>query len=209
MLEYIYAMHVGIIAPHPDDELFCAGFLLSFPVSFTKVIVVTDGSLGFSKFEPFLRGEKLIEKRYSETEAFCRELNIAKPTFLDHKDQGINTKLLKAQLKLFIQKLDLNLILCPHWSELHPDHKITAKCVAEVFHQLRNEHPFFVFFYFTDPALQESYKDLNTEFWRVELDREKFERKKALCQLYETQRHFLPYRMTEIERYWRELDWES
>ena len=129
------AAHVLVLAPHPDDEVFgCGGLvtLLREQGAAVTVIVVTDGGSGGENADGVL-----AETRADESRAAAKVLGLSEPLFWEYPDRGlVYGEELIERLSAAILSLDADLVLLPSPAELHPDHQVLAFAGAEALRRL-------------------------------------------------------------------------
>ena len=124
--------HLVIISPHDDDAVLGAGGLIKAQSDLKKkttVLVLTDGSLGYSTPE---EKDTIVETRRQETKK-CYEALGADVNFLDFPDMGLHPYrcwetpdgkggAYKAVIRE-LRELGATALLIPNPVDRHPDHK--------------------------------------------------------------------------------------
>lgn len=119
---------VMVLAPHPDDaEMACAGVLLQLVAAGRRVCVVdlTRGEMG-------TRGA--AETRAQECDAATRMLgiehrrNLGLPDAMLRDDDASLDRVVGV-----IRELQPQILLAPHWQDVHPDHRAGAEIARRAF----------------------------------------------------------------------------
>jgi len=130
------ARRVLVLAPHPDDEVFGCGACTRLHVlagARVDVVVLTDGSGG---------GEPKV--REAESEAAARILGTAAPHFWAYKDRELahsfeaSSNPLTQRLVQLLIEVGHEVVYAPSPWEVHPDHRATARAVAQAVQELRS-----------------------------------------------------------------------
>lgn len=201
-----------IIAPHPDDELFCTGLILTSNNSNSNnssnntinsnnsynrfyIIIITDGSKGYSKYEPTIVGDDLIKMRYNETSSFCNIFsNIIGVSFLQLKDGEVTEKKVINKLEFVLNDRSWYRVFVPHLEEFHPDHRIVSKVAFNMFNN--------IYGYFSDPNIaDEKYRIFSPDII-IRLTPEQAHLKLKCAKIYKSQKHFLLDRVRDVEYFW-------
>ena len=110
-----------VFAPHPDDEVFSMGGILSHAAirgQSINVVYMTNGELG---------GD--ADTRIAEAHSVCEVLN-AKAHFLNIPDSSVKaTHALFLMIKKLVVDLKPDNVFFPSPQEFHADHRGTAACV--------------------------------------------------------------------------------
>jgi LmbE family N-acetylglucosaminyl deacetylase len=124
----IPASRVLVVAPHPDDEVFgCGGCarLHALAGAQVDVVVLTDGG---GAGDPAVR---MLESR-----AACSLLGLELPSFWAYPDRGLaeSDEVMQRLVGRLTQTMlagSHELVYAPSPWEVHPDHRATARAVAE------------------------------------------------------------------------------
>jgi len=129
---------IGVIAPHPDDEVFGPGGSLAiWSQNVISVAVVSDG-MGWGQ------QENLEQIRQEESKAACRVLSLPEPEFWRHPDGHLLERqdALRSQIQQWIEQHQLDCVFIPSIWEMHRDHRacaeagllaaLNAKCLESV-----------------------------------------------------------------------------
>jgi LmbE family N-acetylglucosaminyl deacetylase len=121
------ATRVLVLAPHPDDEVFgCGGCARLHVIAGAQVdvVVLTDGG-----------GAGDVVVRAAESRAGCAALGLTTPAFWGYADRNLASPAVLAELTQRVtQRLmggEHDLVYAPSPWEVHPDHRATARAVAE------------------------------------------------------------------------------
>lgn len=110
-----------VFSPHPDDEIFSMGGILSLAASSGQsitIVYMTNGELG---------GD--ADTRIAEARAVCKTLN-AKAHFLNIPDSSVNaTNILFSTIEKLIIDYQPDNVFFPSPQEYHADHRGTAAAV--------------------------------------------------------------------------------
>jgi LmbE family N-acetylglucosaminyl deacetylase len=122
------AQRVLVLAPHPDDEVFgCGGAaaLLARRGAAVRVVILTDGAgLAGSESER----EAIVAQRRQESIAASAVLGLAEPVFWGLPDRSLaNQSGLSERIDALLT--DVDLVLAPNLTEIHPDHVSTARAL--------------------------------------------------------------------------------
>lgn len=128
------ATRVLVVAPHPDDEVFgCGGCARLHAVSgaVVDVEVLTDGAGA---------GDPSVRAR--ESREACAMLGLGAPSFWAWPDRGLGRDeaalaRLVTQLEQTLATHGTDLVYAPSPWEVHPDHRATARAVAQAVAQRR------------------------------------------------------------------------
>lgn len=117
-----------VFAPHPDDEIIgCGGYLAlkQAELAAVRVIVVSDGALGYSPLQRCQPGLRQQESRFG-----LAKLQIKDVRFWDYSDGSIplNGEIINAYLQAVID-FRPNRIMLPAPGEAHPDHRRVTRGV--------------------------------------------------------------------------------
>ncbi len=119
---------VLVLAPHPDDEVFgCGGCarLHALQGARVDIVVLTDGA-----------GAGSPQTRASESRAACAALGLGAPEFWGYADRGLaaDSSVLDGLSQRIAQSLATgghDWVYAPSPWEVHPDHRATARAVAQ------------------------------------------------------------------------------
>lgn len=114
---------IGILAPHPDDEVFGPGGALAlWKSSVVSVAVVSDG-MGWSQ------QENLEHIRQDESKSACQIMDWPEPEFWRYPDGGLLAArhALIEKIALWIENNKLECIFIPSVWEMHRDHRACAE----------------------------------------------------------------------------------
>lgn len=124
------AHRVLLFAPHPDDEVFgCGGLLSLLCTQGTKVrvIVATDGGVNPP---PGLTHEDYIALRRRESQAASQVLGGYELCFWSYADRGLHYgERLVTECLAAINDWAADWVLAPSFFEIHPDHRALAMAV--------------------------------------------------------------------------------
>lgn len=113
------------VAPHPDDEVFGAGGLLTLLAaggSAVEVLILTRGECASGD-----ASAGMADVRVGESCRAAELLGLPAPTFLDWPDRGVRySEPLIARLVAALDAQRPQLLLLPALSEPHPDHQALA-----------------------------------------------------------------------------------
>ncbi len=124
--------HLAIISPHDDDAVLSAGGLIKARANKklkTTVLIMTDGSLGYSTPE---EKDIIVETRKKETEKCYKALG-AEVIFLGFPDMSLNAYrcwdtpngeegAYKKVIRV-LREINADCLLIPNPKDSHPDHK--------------------------------------------------------------------------------------
>ena len=129
------ASSVIIFAPHPDDEVFGAGGLLTLLAEkgcTEQTIIVTDGARGGDN-----RNDKLAATREAESTAAAELLGLPAPTFWREPDRTLDcNETLIQRIVDTARESGADLLLFPSPLEIHPDHQALALAGIEALRRL-------------------------------------------------------------------------
>jgi len=165
-----------LIVPHQDDELFISSMLSEFD----RIIIAFRGG-GESKAEPDLTEEELFNRRKAESILVCSRYTQVKPEFLEIR-RHVDKRKLRRELKKIIG--DDMIIITTHKDDAHHEHKLLGKMIYDI---AENSYGFFVN---TDCLNKMLDKEMPDKY--LKLDDQNYAKKKESCDLYDTQKHFLP-----------------
>ena len=133
---------VGVLAPHPDDEILGCGGTLTILHSlgrFISVAVVTDGQAHGDQKES---SAGLTRRDESMKAAQC--LGINPPTFWGFEDRTLfEIDGLGSRIDDWIHRHSLTHVFAPHPWEMHPDHRAIAMAVIEALTKEGNDQILF------------------------------------------------------------------
>lgn len=113
------------VAPHPDDEVFGAGGLLTLLAgrgSAVEVLILTRGE--HAAGDP---SDEMADVRMQESCRAAAWLGLGEPAFLDWPDRGVRySEPLISRLAAELDAQRPQLLLLPALSEPHPDHQALA-----------------------------------------------------------------------------------
>lgn len=134
ILAYVKADKVLVLAAHPnDDVLGCGGLLkhLSDEGAKIKVIYFSDGSRGTRNSE---RLTTLVSSREEEAREAGKILGVGSQEFMRLPDSSFKPSVeLAARIRREIEFDAPDLILAPHFEDLHPDHHTVAEILYTAF----------------------------------------------------------------------------
>jgi LmbE family N-acetylglucosaminyl deacetylase len=122
VIDHVVANHVLVLSPHPDDDVFaCGGLLthLSRGGSRIKTLYFFDGAKGNKDDK---RDEALIEVREREAVSAVRVLGHSEVNFLRLRDDSPIKEDLWVRILEEISTRPIDLILVPDENDWHPDH---------------------------------------------------------------------------------------
>lgn len=133
------ATSVLVLAPHPDDEIFGSGGLLTLyrqKSAKIHVQVLTDGA----GYHPSSSRDSVFEKRRQETNDALSVLGLESADFSGYADRSLVTL---AELPKVIHNImehqAADLVLVPSLWEIHPDHLATARATLAAAFRLCTE----------------------------------------------------------------------
>lgn len=138
--KFNYELRIMIIAPHPDDEIFGCGGLITRLVKLNNppfVLILTGGGESHARCCSIAK-EKIIQKRRELTHKALKLLGLSDKHIieLDYQDTKIarilDNKLEMDRLKKIILNINPQLIIIPHQKEVWVDHVMTAKIFNEI-----------------------------------------------------------------------------
>jgi N-acetylglucosamine malate deacetylase 2 len=146
---------VMLVFPHPDDEITCAGTLkwLDQAGKETILITLTRGEAGSTngrveESDPILKQQKLGELRSQELQSVGQLLGIDHLEIFDFPDSGIQTipaDRLKTAIAATIDRYQPS-VLITYDDRVglygHPDHRLIAGYVKEIFQSQRHQADF-------------------------------------------------------------------
>ncbi|MFO0980723.1 MAG: PIG-L deacetylase family protein [Planctomycetota bacterium] len=122
---------IGVVAPHPDDEVIGAGGAIALHAGRgdrVSVIVMTDGAAGDP--ESHARGQ-IVEVRRRESQAAGAVLGVASHEFVGRQDGTLAPDAATvAALAQLLARERCDLVYAPSPFECHPDHVATAMIAA-------------------------------------------------------------------------------
>lgn len=142
VLRAVHAERVLILAPHPDDDVFGCGGLISHLIqnkAKVKVLYFCGGMLGNSNGE---RDLVLVAQREQEAVNGLRELGGGGVNFFRCDDLGLSQKEWlweKIYEEMLVFKPDL--ILTPDGGDWHPDHEAVYAATLIAYRKLRRHKP--------------------------------------------------------------------
>lgn len=122
VLDHVVAGHVLVLSPHPDDDVFACGGLLTHLTeggAKIKTLYIFDGAAGNKEGK---RDESLIEIREKEAIAAVRQIGHSEVNFLRYKDDGGGSDHLWVRILEEITTRPTDLVLVPNADDWHPDH---------------------------------------------------------------------------------------
>jgi LmbE family N-acetylglucosaminyl deacetylase len=141
MLEEPEGRRILVIAPHMDDEVIgCGGTIRKCVLAGKEVAVVymTDGRLGDDDLAAASGSEReemqrtLIRVRKEEARRACDILGIGEIRFLNAEDANLrSTPDIREKLLSVLSSVQPDAVLCPFFTEEHPDHRQTTKILLE------------------------------------------------------------------------------
>lgn len=130
------ASSVLVLAPHPDDEVFGCGGLLSLyraMQSDVHVQVLTDGA----GYLPVAERQAIFAVRQAETRQALVHLNVQSVDFSGYADRSLSLRADLADVVMqSIKRHVANVVLAPSLWEIHPDHLATARAAVGAVAQL-------------------------------------------------------------------------
>ena len=133
-IERLPARRIGVLAPHPDDEVFGCGGLLTLmrETASIRVVVLTNGER---------QPGQTPTSRQQESRNAAECLGIEAPSFWGLPDGHLQTIDLKNPIAEWLNAHQLDLLLCPSPWEVHPDHRAVAEaCIAVLRGQYENQN---------------------------------------------------------------------
>lgn len=121
---------VGVLAPHPDDEIFgCGGTLCSLAeLGATVTVVIVTGGTKHGKND----GKDLHSIRQKESCTAAALIGLPEPCFWNFSDRGLlDAAELVPCVANWIATERLTHVLAPHPWEMHPDHRALAMALLE------------------------------------------------------------------------------
>jgi LmbE family N-acetylglucosaminyl deacetylase len=175
------AARVLLLAPHPDDEVFGCGGCARLHVivgAQVDVVVLTDGG-----------GAGDVIVRAAESRAGCAALGLPTPAFWGYADRNLASPAVLAELTQRVTQTlmggEHDLVYAPSPWEVHPDHRGTARAVAEAVQTARR----------SGVAVQWAAYEVGAPLWPhrlVNID-SIWADKQAAMALYPSQLAFQPY----------------
>lgn len=138
----VHAERVLVLSPHPDDDVFGCGGLISHLIEHkarVKVLYFCGGALGN------IEGEKsldLVAEREQEAVNGLRELGGGEVNFFRCDDLKLGEKEWlweKVYEEMLVYKPDL--VLLPDSNDWHPDHEALYAATIVAYHKLRRAKP--------------------------------------------------------------------
>lgn len=138
--KFNYELRTMIVAPHPDDEVFGCGALISRLVKLNNppfVLILTGGGESHARC-CIISKEKIIQKRRELTHKALKLLGLHDEHIieLNYPDTKIShvqdNKLEMERLKKIISNINPQLVIIPHQKDLWFDHVITSKIFKEI-----------------------------------------------------------------------------
>ncbi len=132
-------MNVLVISTHPDDEVLGCGGLIARHSSMgdeVRVLIVTRGSEDL--FDP-----RVIETTRGELKKAHQILGVSKAEFLDFpapKLDGVPGHLLADALSKSIADFQPDLLLLPHFGDLHADHRLVFHATLVAARPIREQN---------------------------------------------------------------------
>ena len=126
---------IGVIAPHPDDEVFGpGGTLLIWRKNVTSIAIVSDG-MGWDTEQ-----QNLEIIRQNESKEACKALGLPKPEFWRYPDSKLieNREKIYVKIKRWVTLHRLDCIFIPSIWEMHRDHRACAEAGLRA--ALMNKH---------------------------------------------------------------------
>lgn len=116
---------LGVIAPHPDDEVFGCGGLLSLmrDCAVIKVVVLSNGEKQAGQTET---------ARQEESRKAAEYLGLEPPSFWGFADGHLREASLREPIAKWLDENQFDLLLCPSPWEVHPDHRAVAETCIEL-----------------------------------------------------------------------------
>ena len=165
------ASSVLVLAPHPDDEVFGCGGLLSLyraMGSQVHVQVLTDGA----GYQPVPERQATFEVRQAETRQALAQLRVQSVDFSGYADRSLCQRADLAQVVMqSIQHHRADLVLAPSLWEIHPDHLAAARAaVGAVAQRVKSGHtaPTLMFYEIGAPQRTDCLVDI-TSVWPEKL----------------------------------------
>ncbi|MGB7630064.1 MAG: PIG-L deacetylase family protein, partial [Candidatus Deferrimicrobium sp.] len=131
-----------VLAPHMDDEVIgCGGTVRKCVLSGKEVAVayMTDGRFGDDDLAAASGSEReeiqrrLIRVRREEAHRACQILGIGHISFLDAEDANLRlTPEIREKLLDVLSSVRPDAVLCPFFTDDHPDHRETTRILLEV-----------------------------------------------------------------------------
>lgn len=122
---------VLVLAPHPDDEVFGAGGLCALLNQAGKTVhvhVISDGALGGEATS----ASELVALREAESRRAAQLLGLPEPHFWRLPDRSLAYgEFLVTKVEQLLLELNVDLLVCPALTEMHPDHRALAMVALE------------------------------------------------------------------------------
>lgn len=124
-----------VIAPHPDDEVFALGglmTLLTWANYEVEVVAVTDGEASHARSSRITRAQ-LREVRNNETCKAYRELGISPQRFrLGFPDASVEAHADALRQVIAIRVSGASMVFAPLETDGHPDHDVVGRVARDV-----------------------------------------------------------------------------
>ncbi len=194
-----------IIVPHQDDEILgCCTLIKRNPEAIFDICVVIRGSGPCEKF-PYLNNDIIILDKVRELESRTACAHFPHVDFLEWPHcpwiirntvgQHLGYKALFNGTARFKDKFfEYDYIFTVNPKDKHDEHQALGKVILEI----TKEHPHVYTFY-----VDKSRDKPTPDEYRLDLSKEELEFKKNLCDVFQTQSHFLP-NIVRREEYWYE-----
>lgn len=116
-----------VFAPHPDDEVFGCGAAIIRCVQgggSVRVIILTAGDESADS--------EIARNRLAESRSAAKKLGYGEPISWGYPDRGLGyQEALIERIRQEIEDYQADLVLAPSFWEIHPDHRVAARCVFE------------------------------------------------------------------------------
>lgn len=133
---------VLVLSPHPDDEVFgCGGLISKLHNSGAQISVAyfCDGAGGTSDGK---NKRNLIDVRKIEAKASAQILGIKSQTFFGYPDGKLAAGHAAVKgLTTLIKEFKPDIILVPSFLDNHPDHRVTNEILLNTLSEIENESP--------------------------------------------------------------------
>ncbi|MFC4161807.1 glycosyltransferase [Chitinimonas lacunae] len=127
-----------VFAPHPDDEVFGCGAAITRCLEkggSVRVILLTAGADSAES--------EIARTRLAESRAAAELLGYEAPLCWGYPDRGLGyQESLIERMRQEIESYQADLVLAPSFFEVHPDHRVAARCAFEAVRRLGGERYF-------------------------------------------------------------------
>lgn len=175
-IEIIENKKILIIAPHPDDEVFCCGGILMNYAKQCDVVLLTYGEKG----NPGWSERMIADIRMKEFRNVMKCLNIHKYFELKLPDGSVKEKI-RILRKIPLEQYDY--IFLPNRYDIHVDHRCVYKIVNKEVHKRKSSASIYEYEMWGMLQNPSHYIDITN----------KIQEKKNLMKLYKSQEMYIDY----------------